>query len=369
MAGTWLRVLVGVIAAGLTVAAGLAALGTFNANPDPNGIPAGSNAFMVVLALGVLAGLAGYAVVEWLQTRRLDSIARQFGTRTIVLMPVAIAINIVLGQTVGTALKLPVYLDSLGTILVGVLAGPIAGAATGLLSNLAWTFLLAGTPFGSPYAWPFAIVAVEIGLLAGIFGYAGVFRSRPNTPLPRLALGIATAIAVLGSLIWFGILPFYQGLCGDLSPRPGAAPPGLCFQLFAGETTDPVFAAIGLGIAALIVIAVAAVVIRLLRNRDLGVVFVLVAGPICGVISAFIAAPIASLVFGGVTGSGTDLLVAAFLYAGSDLQLAVLQQSLISDSIDKTVEFLVVFAILGALSRRLAARFPQGERALGTIEA
>ena len=283
-------------------------------------------------------------------------------------MPVAIAINIVLGQTVGTALKLPVYLDSLGTILVGVLAGPIGGAATGLLSNLAWTFLLAGTPFGSPYAWPFAIVAVEIGLVAGIFGYAGAFRSRPDTPLPRLALGIAAAIAVLGALVWFGILPFYEGLCGDVAGRPGAAPT-LCFQLFAGATTDPLFAAIGLGIAALIGIAVVAVTIRLLRDRDLGVVFVLVAGPICGVLSAFIAAPIAALVFGGVTGSGTDLLVAAFQYAGSDLQAAVLQQSLISDSIDKTVEFLVVFAILGALSRRLAARFPQGERALGTIEA
>jgi energy-coupling factor transport system substrate-specific component len=87
-----------------------------------------------------------------------------------VLIPIAIAINVVLGQTVGTALKLPIYLDSIGTILVGVLAGPIAGAATGLLSNLAWTFLLAGTPFGSPFAWPFAIVAIEIGLLAGVFG-------------------------------------------------------------------------------------------------------------------------------------------------------------------------------------------------------
>jgi hypothetical protein len=324
---------------------------------------------MLVLAVGLIVAFVAYAVVEWLQTRRLDSIARSFSTRTIVLMPIAIALNVVLGQTVGTALKLPVYLDSIGTILVGVLAGPIAGAATGLLSNLAWTFLLAGTPFGSPYAWPFAIVAVEIGLVAGIFGYAGVFRSRPNTPLPRLALGIVAAAAVLAALIWIGILPFYEGLCGEIAGRPRTGSPNLCFQLFAGASTDPVFAAIGIGIALLIGIAVVAVVVRLLRNRDLGVVFVLVAGPICGVISAFIAAPIAALVFGGVTGSGTDLLVAAFQYAGSDLQTAVLQQSLISDSIDKTVEFLVVFAILGALSRRLAARFPQGERALGTIEA
>ena len=62
----------------------------------------------------------------------------QFTTRVIALMPVAIAINIVLGYTVANILKLPIYLDSIGTILVGVLAGPIAGALTGILSNLIW---------------------------------------------------------------------------------------------------------------------------------------------------------------------------------------------------------------------------------------
>ena len=63
-----------------------------------------------------------------------------FSTRVIALMPAAIAINIVLGYTVQTVLKLPIYLDSIGTILVGVLAGPIAGALTGILSNLIWQY-------------------------------------------------------------------------------------------------------------------------------------------------------------------------------------------------------------------------------------
>ena len=58
------------------------------------------------------------------------------------LIPIAIAINIILGQTVAAALKVPIYLDSIGTILVGVLAGPIAGAATGGLTNLIWTYVL-----------------------------------------------------------------------------------------------------------------------------------------------------------------------------------------------------------------------------------
>jgi hypothetical protein len=321
---------------------------------------------MLVLAVGLLVGFIVYAAGEWLQTKRLDSIARQFSTRTIVLMPVAIALNIVLGQTVGTALKLPVYLDSIGTILVGVLAGPIAGAATGLLSNLAWTFVLASTPFGSPYAWPFAIVATEIGLLAGIFGYAGVFRPRPRTKPATLVAGVVAAVVLLGGLIWYGILPFYRDLCP--APVGGGAPQGLCFQLFADGRIDPVFVGLTFVLVAIVVIAVVALLVRLARDRDLGVVYVLVAGAACGVVSALIAAPIAALVFGGVTGSGTDLLVAAFQKAGSTLEDAVRQQSLISDPIDKTITYLIVFTLLASASRRLTARFPQGERALGTVE-
>lgn len=352
----------------VTVVIGVTASGTFDATPGPAEIPKGSNLFMLVLAIGLLVGFAVYAAVEWVQTRRLDSIARQFDTRTIVLIPFAIAINIVLGQTVGTALKLPVYLDSIGTILVGVLAGPIAGAATGLLSNLTWTFVLAGTPFGSPFAWPFAIVAAEIGLVAGLLGYAGVFRPRPATPLTRLAGGIVAAVVLLGALVVYGILPFYRDLCPV--PVAGATPPRPCFQFFAaGGEDDPLFLALGLGLAAIVVIALVALLVRLFRDRDLGVVFVLVAGVAAGVISALVAAPIATLVFGGVTGSGTDLLVAAFLKAGSDLGTAVVQQSLISDTVDKALSYIIVFTLLGSLSRRMTARFPQGERALGTVEA
>ena len=100
-----------------------------------------------------------------------------------------------------------------------------------------------------------------------------------------------------------------------------------------------------------------------------GLAIVLVVGVGCGFISAFIAAPIVTIVFGGVTASGTDLLVAAFQQVGSSLSDAVLQQALLSDTIDKTVEYLIVFTLLGAMSRRMTARFPQGERAVGTIEA
>jgi energy-coupling factor transport system substrate-specific component len=107
----------------------------------------------------------------------------------------------------------------------------------------------------------------------------------------------------------------------------------------------------------------------LFGRRDAGVAYVIAAGAVCGVVSALISAPIAAYVFGGVTGSGTDVLVAAFQQAGSDLITAVTQQGLLSDPIDKTIEFFIAFVILQALSRRFVSRFPQGEKAVGLEQA
>ena len=86
----------------------------------------------------------------------------QFTTRVIVLIPVAIAINIVLGYTVQSVLRLPIYLDSIGTIFVGVLAGPIAGLLTGVLSNLIWQYapVIGGGTIG-PASTPTKMVPIE----------------------------------------------------------------------------------------------------------------------------------------------------------------------------------------------------------------
>lgn len=280
----------------------------------------------------------------------MDWIRRQFDTRTIVLIPIAIAINIVLGQTVAAALKVPIYMDSIGTIFVGAVAGPVPGMLTGLLTNLLWTYVLPA-PFNSQYAAPFAIVAVEIGLLAGIFGRIGWFRVRPASSLPTLLAGFAVVVAIGAVVFFYGFLPFYAD--GALT--------------FFGDQTEVsgIFVALSWVVAALLVLAVVGFLYFLLARRDLGVAFVAVGGAITGVVSAIISAPIAAIVFGGVTGSGTDLLVAAFQQAGSDLQTAVLQQGLLSDPIDKVLTFFIVFLLLQTLSRRFVARFPQGEKAVG----
>lgn len=355
MSSSWARAAVAVVAFIIALAIGLRVAGTLDAGADLTGA---SNAVVAAILVALLAGLVAYAATEYAQTRRLDSITNQFDTRTIVLIPIAIAINIILGQTVAAALKVPVYLDSIGTILVGVLAGPIAGAVTGGLANLIWTYVLPA-PFHSDYAAPFFIVAVEIGLLAGIFGRLGFFRSRPNASWDRLAIGAAVVVAIVAVIGIYGFIPFYSndGLTFFAPPAEGSTGP------------DAIFVLLGWAVALLLVGALVGLLALLFIRRDLGAAYVFVAGLAVGIVSAIISAPISAVFFSGVTGSGTDVLVAAFQKAGDELSEAVLKQGLLSDPIDKTLTFFIVFAILGALSRRFVARFPQGERAVGLEDA
>ena len=265
----------------------------------------------------------------------MDWLSRQFSTRVIALMPVAIAINIVLGYTVQSILKLPIYLDSIGTIFVGVLAGPIAGAVTGILSNLIWQVIIPGSTIG-----PFAVVAGVIGILAGIWGYVGVYRRRPATGA-NLWLPVVIAVAAIALLA----LPIVN--------NPVYNDPGFFVPWYS---TAIIVVAVALSVA---VIGMAWV------RKDAAPAWVAVAGAFTGVVAAILSAPIAAIVFGGVTGSGTDVIVAALRQGGADIYQAALGQGFFSDPIDKTITSFVVFVILAGMSRRLIARFPMGERALG----
>jgi uncharacterized integral membrane protein len=306
-------------------------------------------AFPLITAIAVLAGIAAYAAVEYAQTGAFASIGSQFGTRTIVLMPIAIAINIILGQTVAAALKVPVYLDSIGTILVGALAGPIPGALTGLLANLLWTYVLP-PPFHSDFAAPFAITAVVIGLLAGTAGRVGWLRPRPERSAGELIVAGLVAFAVVGGLALWTYTQFYAETLTFFNPDEADAP--------------LILVIVGWVIAAMLVAAVVGFFALLFLRRDASVAWVTVIGAVTGVLAAIVSAPISANLFGGVTGAGTDFLVAFFREQGADVLGASFQQGLISDPIDKIITFFVVYLILTALPRRTTARFPQGERLL-----
>jgi energy-coupling factor transport system substrate-specific component len=129
----------------------------------------------------------------------MAELKEDFSTTTWVMIPVAIAINIAIGQLI-FALKIPLYLDSIGTVLVGILAGPWAGALTGLLSNLIWGL----TGLNVTYA-PFAAVAAVIGLLAGLFSEAGWIRAWWKAILSGIITGlVAAAISAPISAYVFG---------------------------------------------------------------------------------------------------------------------------------------------------------------------
>jgi energy-coupling factor transport system substrate-specific component len=99
-----------------------------------------------------------------------------------------VALNLALGAIVA-AIKLPVYLDSVGTILVGALAGPWAGIVTGIASNSVLGLL------SSPTFFAFIPVASIIGALAGVAGRAGAFRTTAGAIVTGAAIGLVAGSA------------------------------------------------------------------------------------------------------------------------------------------------------------------------------
>ncbi len=162
----------------------------------------------------------------------MERLKRDFNTMSLVMMAVAIPINIVIGQIVYN-LKIPLYLDSIGTIFVGAVAGPIVGLVTGALTNLIW-----GLSGINPFYTPFWIVGAFIGLMAGLFSRLGWFKVWWRAVIAGIITGLIAAVlsapiftyvsgGVTGSgtdvitavfrNAGFGILPsaFAQGVSSD----------------------------------------------------------------------------------------------------------------------------------------------------------
>ena len=345
-----LRVAAGVVAFVIATLAGIVAFGQFSdPTVDPNTFarPTAANSFALILAVALLVGAAVTFALEKIQTGRLESLSRQFTLRVIVLMPFAIAINIVLGQTVAAALKIPIYLDSIGTILVGVLAGPVAGAATGFLANILWSYVIP-PPFQYPPAAAFAVVAAVIGIAAGLAGRWGLMRPRTNRSTAQLVIAGLLVGAIIIGLAWLASVGYQLIFQTDINPLP--------------SSDNQLFLVLGYVAILLVVAAVLGVFALLFGRRDLTAAYAVVTGVATGIVAALISAPIAAGVFGGVTGAGTDFLVAAFRQAGVDIYAATTGQGLISDPIDKATTFVIVYLIVVAMAVRLKARFPQGER-------
>jgi len=116
---------------------------------------------------------------------------RGYGRLTIFMIPIGIAINFIGGQ-IALLLKLPVYLDSIGTILVGATCGMLPGAIVGAISNIL-------NSITSPPTLAFGVLSILFGLLAGFLGRRGIFRTWWKALLS--AIPFALIGGVLGAII------------------------------------------------------------------------------------------------------------------------------------------------------------------------
>ena len=255
------------------------------------------------------------------------------------------------------------YLDSIGTILVGVLRRARSQEPlTGGLANFDLDLRHFRAPFHSRLRR--AVLhrrGQRLGCSPGVFGRLGFFRSRPNTPpaarlVPRCGRCRSQSFSALS----------------PSTPTRGSTPSGT-FTLFFNPEGD-----IERGVPDLrsgyFILATA----TLRRSSSSPRSAVRSARPRCcihrgrrghyrRVCRRLISAPISSFFFGGVTGSGTDLLVAAFQQAGSIFGAVVQQGPVRSDRQDDRP---LSWSSRSSrpLRSRFMARFPQGERAVGLTE-
>ena len=111
---------------------------------------------------------------------------KKLTTNMLVFMAMAVGLNFV-GCFVALVLKLPVYLDSMGTLLSAVLMGPAAGAAVGGLTALI-----------DPVSLYFLPVQVVAGVSTGLLFKSGRFEGLKSV----LAIVLVTLfVSVMSSVI------------------------------------------------------------------------------------------------------------------------------------------------------------------------
>ena len=90
----------------------------------------------------------------------------KLSTASLVLIPAAVGINYI-GKLFAGILKLPLWLDAIGTVLASMLAGPIVGAICGAINNVIYGFTM------DPISFIYALTSIAIGLSVGIMAYKG----------------------------------------------------------------------------------------------------------------------------------------------------------------------------------------------------
>lgn len=126
---------------------------------------------------------------------------------TLFLIPIGVAVNFIGGQ-IAILLRLPLYLDAIGTIVVGALCGGFPGAIVGLISNVL-------NSISSPTTLWYAVLSVLFGIVAAAASKKNIFKNLVKTML--ISLLFAFIGGVLGACITWAV----NG--GDFGPITASA--------------------------------------------------------------------------------------------------------------------------------------------------
>ena len=115
------------------------------------------------------------------------------------VIAMAVVLNVI-GAFIALTFQIPIYLDSIGTVLVGSLLGPMYGAVTGLLSGL-----LSGLTFDI-YSLYYIPAQIFTGYMAGLIYRKTRCMSRKTFPLGVLGISIPTSIvsAIVTAFVFSG---------------------------------------------------------------------------------------------------------------------------------------------------------------------
>lgn len=128
----------------------------------------------------------------------------KFPTISLVLIPVSVGINYV-GKLFAATLKLPLWLDSIGTVLAAILAGPWIGAISGLINNIIYGITM------DPVSGIYGITSIAIGLVAGYLAYKGWIENWWKT------IGLGIIIALVSTIVSTPInIKFWGGQTGNI---------------------------------------------------------------------------------------------------------------------------------------------------------
>lgn len=130
------------------------------------------NQFLLHLAVVVLMGL----------TR----MGRITGKHAAVVL-CAVVFDLVVGRGIYLIGGIPLYLDSVGAVLVAVMLGPTAGAVTACMTTMSLYFI-------APEVLPLAMINIIVAVIAGTLAKFGGFNSLLTIVLGGLFAGVVAAL-------------------------------------------------------------------------------------------------------------------------------------------------------------------------------